>query len=59
MACRAVWHNDNPVDVRKPFGSVKVFKLCQGRVGWGCLQSGGVAGWPLIGSDLGWRGCRG
>ncbi len=48
VAYKAVWHNDNPIDARKPFevrapqggcatdssllGSVKVFKLCQGKV---------------------------
>ncbi|WP_433432254.1 hypothetical protein [Nonomuraea sp. CA-141351] len=46
---KAVWHNDNPVDARKPFevrapqggcatdssvwGSIKVFKLCYGHLG--------------------------
>lgn len=48
VAYKAVWHNDNPVDARDPFevrapqggcatdssllGSIKVFKLCYGRV---------------------------
>jgi hypothetical protein len=65
VAYKAVWHNDNPVDARKPFevrapqggcatdsslfGSVKVFKLCQGQIGsdkrvrWGACRA---AVWP-------------
>ncbi|WP_182883902.1 hypothetical protein [Microbispora sp. H10949] len=65
LAYKAVWHNDNPVDARKPFevrapqggcatdsslfGSVKVFKLCQGQIGtnkrvkWGVCRA---AVWP-------------
>lgn len=65
LTYKAVWHNDNPIDARKPFeiqapqggcatdssffGSVRVFKLCQGRVGannsvaWGACKA---AVWP-------------
>ncbi|WP_030509484.1 hypothetical protein [Microbispora rosea] len=65
LAYKAVWHNDNPIDARKPFevrapqggcatdsslfGSVKVFKLCQGQIGtdkrvkWGACRA---AVWP-------------
>jgi hypothetical protein len=65
LVYKAIWHNDNRIDARKPFevqapqggcatdkslfGSVKVFKLCQGRVGtnksirWGACRA---AVWP-------------
>ncbi|MBB5136189.1 hypothetical protein HNP84_005933 [Thermocatellispora tengchongensis] len=59
LAYKAVWHNDNSLDARDSFevvapqggcatdtslfGSVKVFKLCHGRVG---------------GNRVNWTGCK-